>query len=328
MTRTNIGGMRAFLGATCLTLAALGANAAAAQDDYQFGQNVSPAFEGWLEKEDGTFSLVFGYMNRNWEEELYVPIGPDNFISPGVQDQGQPTRLRPRRNRFVFEVPVPADFGDQELVWTITTQGQTESAYGSLRIDYKLDNIVIASETGALGIGASDAETRANEPPTLMVEGELTRRVRVGQAVTLVAYMEDDGLEEAAERSAAREERRMADMDSEDGPPTLSARQLRPPVRITVNKAVAHHVAWFAYRGEGEVTFDPPQVKTWEDTRTGSNSPWAPHFVRPFVPADGRYEVTVTFDKPGTYVLRARADDGALFHDQLVTIVVTPITIP
>jgi len=24
------------------------------------------------------------------------------------------------------------------------------------------------------------------------------------------------------------------------------------------------------------VTFDPPQIKPWEDTRAGANSPWAP----------------------------------------------------
>ena len=61
-------------------------------------------------------------------------------------------------------VTVPADF-DEELVWTLTTQGQTEHAYGTLGIDQVLDNIVIASETGALGIGASNAEIRANTPP-------------------------------------------------------------------------------------------------------------------------------------------------------------------
>ncbi len=37
------------------------------------------------------------------------------------------------------------------------------------------------------------------------------------------------------------------------------------------------------------------------------------------VPEDGMYEVQVTFAQPGTYVLRARADDGALYHDQDVT---------
>lgn len=296
-----------------------------AQLSYQQGQNVSPAYEGWVDNADGSFSMVFGYMNRNWQEEPDVPVGEDNFLSPGPADQGQPTHFRPRRNRFVFMVRVPADFGDQEMVWTLTTQGQTEYAYGTLGIDQKLDNIVIASETGALGIGASNAETRANTPPVITVEGQTEHRVRVGQAVTLVVSMADDGLAEAIEDSGKRIERAAAAAASREGPPSLSSGQLRPPVRITVNKVVAHHVAWFVYRGEGNVTFDPPQVKTWEDTRTGANSPWAPLWSRPPVPEDGRWVTTVTFDQPGTYILRARGDDGALYHDQDVTIVVGPI---
>ncbi len=37
---------------------------------------------------------------------------------------------------FLFQVRAPADFGDQELVWTLTTHGKTERAYASLRSDY------------------------------------------------------------------------------------------------------------------------------------------------------------------------------------------------
>ena len=91
---------------------------------YSSGQPVWPAFEGWEKNDDGSFNLVFGYMNDNWEEQPYVPIGPDNNIQPGGPDQGQPTRFQPRRNRFMFRVRVPKDFGQKELVWTLTTQGK------------------------------------------------------------------------------------------------------------------------------------------------------------------------------------------------------------
>ncbi|MGD8602264.1 MAG: hypothetical protein PVF19_12995, partial [Gemmatimonadota bacterium] len=60
------------------------------------GQSVSPAFEGWTKHDDGTFGLLFGYMNRNWEQEPDVPVGPDNHFSPGAQDRGQPTHFLPR----------------------------------------------------------------------------------------------------------------------------------------------------------------------------------------------------------------------------------------
>ena len=45
-----------------------------AQLSYQSGQNVSPAYEGWIQNEDGSKTMVFGYMNRNWSEELDVPV--------------------------------------------------------------------------------------------------------------------------------------------------------------------------------------------------------------------------------------------------------------
>ena len=122
---------------------------------YSRGQNVSPAFEGWEKNDDGSFNMMFGYMNRNWEEEVDVPIGADNSFSPGVPDQGQPTHFLPRRNRFVFKVRVPADWGKKELVWTLTTKGKTEKAYATLREDSLVDNIVQASEQGALGAGVS-----------------------------------------------------------------------------------------------------------------------------------------------------------------------------
>ena len=36
---------------------------------YSSGQNVSPAYEGWEAGTDGQKYFVFGYMNRNWEED-------------------------------------------------------------------------------------------------------------------------------------------------------------------------------------------------------------------------------------------------------------------
>ena len=62
---------------------------------------------------------------------------------------------------------------------------------------------------------------------------------------------------------------------------------------------------------------------SWEDTRVGTNSPWAPIWVPPPLPEDGKVTVTATFWEPGIYVLRTRADDGALTADGQVTVTVT-----
>src|SRR5262249_17340632 len=153
------------------------------------------AYEGWEQAPDGTKYFVFGYMNRNWEEEIDVAIGPDNGFSPGGADQGQPTHFLPRRNRFVFKGKVPTNFGPKdELVWTLTTHGKTEKAYASLRADYILDDVVKASETGALGAGTSSPEVRSNKPPTLRINEIKSRTVKTGDPLTIVTQVKDDGI--------------------------------------------------------------------------------------------------------------------------------------
>src|SRR6476469_8973676 len=93
---------------------------------YTKGQNIAPAYEGWEQDADGSKWFVFGYMNRNWVEEIDLAPGPDNNIMPGGPDAGQPTHFLPRRNRFVFRVPVPKGFTEKdELIWTLTAHGVT-----------------------------------------------------------------------------------------------------------------------------------------------------------------------------------------------------------
>ena len=291
---------------------------------YTKGQNVAPAYEGWEQTADGTKYFLFGYMNRNWEEEIDVPVGPDNGFNVGGADQGQPTHFLPRRNRFVFKVRVPNGFSDKdELIWTLTTHGKTEKAYASLRYDYVIDDVVKASETGALGAGTSSPEVRSNKPPVVRVVEVKARSVKTGEGLTLVAEIKDDGIPKPRDlsRVAAAQARAAAQNAAGAATPARNP-SLSPPTRITVGKNLGLHVSWFVYRGAGKVTFDPPQVKAWEDTRAGANSPWAPLWAAPKVPADGKLEVQVTFDEPGTYVLRCRADDGALVADEEVTITV------
>ena len=275
---------------------------------YTSGQPVWPAFEGWEKNDDGSFSFVFGYMNDNWQQELDVPVGPDNTIEPGGPERGQPTHFQPRRNRFVFKVRVPKDWGDKELIWTVTTQGVARKAFASLRTDLLIENIDIMSESGALGAGTSSPEQRADKPPVIAIAGK-TLTAKVGQPLELAATVTDDGVP-----------RRRGGAPARGVPPGII---LRPPSRVTVGKVLGLHLSWFLYRGPAPVTFTPRQIKVWEDTRTGANSPWAPLWQAPPVPADGKYVTTATFAEPGTYVLRARADDGLLTTDEDVTVVVS-----
>lgn len=92
---------------------------------HDFGQSVTPAFEGWFANADGTYSILYGYFNRNMKQELDIPIGPDNKIEPGGPDQGQPTHFLTRRQWGAFTVTVPKDFGSNKVTWTITANGVT-----------------------------------------------------------------------------------------------------------------------------------------------------------------------------------------------------------
>ena len=295
-----------------LAVVLAGLSVSAQRLSYSSGQNISPGFEGWETDDDGSRYFLFGYMNRNWDEEPNIPVGPDNNIELGGPDLGQPTHFLPRRNRFVFRVPVPDGFdADDELVWTLTVNGVTDQAFATLRPDYLVDDMIRASEHGAIGAGFTNPAIRANTGPTLGIESETHRAVRVGEPLTLTAFAEDDGVPKSARpRRPTSTESRLAD-------------RWRPRVLGTVNQVTGLRVSWFVYRGKGGVSFDPPQVKVWEDPRTGAYSPWAPGFILPDPPADGKWVTQVSFDTPGTYVIRGLASDGALDVVRDLTITVT-----
>ena len=74
--------------AVVAAVVSLSTTGADAQWAYDRGQNAVPVFEGWEPNPDGSFNLVFGYMNRNLDEHLAIPVGPDNQLEPGGPDQG------------------------------------------------------------------------------------------------------------------------------------------------------------------------------------------------------------------------------------------------
>lgn len=308
---------------TRLLFAALAAlplfTAASAQTrfTYSSGQVVSPAYEGWRANEDGSLTMVFGYMNQNWSEELDVPIGSDNSIEPGGPDQGQPTHFYPRRNPFLFTLRVPKDLGDKELIWTLRTNGKTERAYASLKNDYMIDNQVISTEVGG-DFGSLRDELRTNIPPELKVDGDKRRSVRVGAPLTLVALAKDP------DNIPARRGGRGGSSAAQPNPTAVANLLYRAPSSLVPSSGPGLRLSWIVYRGKAaDVTFSPDQMKTWTDTRAYANSPWSPPYFIPEPPPENKWIVQATFNEPGTYVLRAVASDGAVFTYDNVTVSVT-----
>jgi len=284
-----------FLHATSAALVLLGmANFAAAQVKegllsgnikYNSGQGVQPIFEGWTKNPEGGYRLYFGYLNRNHVEEVYVPVGPDNRIEPAGPDRGQPTYFYTRFNRQLFSVDVPNDFGPkQQIVWTLVVHGQTDRAVGWLRPDWE-----IAPPGSGLGSGRP-GENPNNQPPTLALSGSSSRIARA-DTLTLTATVTDDGLpvRRAPRARGAADLNRPPAFDYPEFKATtpVNVPQVERPAPPRVNGRL--QVSWLVWRGPGPVTFDPPAA-------SGD---------------DGKAVFKATFTKPGEYVLRARATDGA-----------------
>jgi hypothetical protein len=236
-------------------------------------------------------------MNRNYDEHLHVPIGANNKFDPGPIDRGQPTYFLPRRNRHVFRIRVPADFGNKELVWTLTSNGKTLRAYATLRPDYALDGAAIyLNESGYSMVGRAVR----NKAPVVQIEGGMQRLAKAGEPITIEARVTDDGIPQARPAPAGG--------------------------GIGFKSALGLRVAWFVYRGAGAtVTFAPEQFKVYPDfSHEGANSPWTPGWTAPPIPPDGKYRVTATFAEPGTFVIRVLAHDGGFGTGQDVTVTVEP----
>ena len=118
--------------AALATFGSLGAQQLQTGPPHDSGQSVTAVFEGWFHNPDGSFSLLFGYYNRNLRQELDIPIGAGNRIDPGGPDQGQPTHFLSRRQWGVFAATVPQDFGSGQLTWTLTANAVTTAVPGNL----------------------------------------------------------------------------------------------------------------------------------------------------------------------------------------------------
>ena len=188
------------------------------------GQSVTPVFEGWYRNRDGTYSLSFGYFNRNVTERMDVPIGDSNFIAPGALNRGQPTHFAPRRHWGVFAVVVPADFGEKKVTWTLKDRGQTFAISGSLREEWQIDALEgEASSDDTPPVLRVVANGPAAQGPLGMTFGPMT--TTVGKPLSLAFLVTDDAKTGGTNAQGVK----------------------GTPVDIT----------WFKHQGAGDVVFSP-----------------------------------------------------------------------
>jgi hypothetical protein len=265
------------------------------QTKFNSGQDVVPYFEGWIRNKDGSFDMVFGYFNRNWQEELAIAPGANNIVNvPGSKDadHGQPTYFLPRRQGWVYRVTVPSTFGKQEVTWTVVANGKKEVGYGTLDPVAEITERIIQTR-GGLNPGEDDP----NKPPVVAITpvcgagsgGAGLQACQSATPVKLTANVTDDGLPKP--REVVRK--------TTDVAATASA--TRQANSNAAPRARGLAVSWMQIRGPAKVTFEKA---------TGN------------AVVDGKTTVTATFAAPGTYVLRASANDGALTTKADVTVTV------
>jgi hypothetical protein len=147
------------------------------------GQGVAPVYEGFDVNPDGSFNMWFGYMNRNYEEEIDLPVGAANTFEPGG-DRGQPTHFTTRRHKDVFKVVVPKEFADKQLVWKLTTRGKTEQVIATLKPVWQIDRERTTR-------GGNSEKVSSNLPPIVTVDVAPNPSVT---GASFVVSATDDGL--------------------------------------------------------------------------------------------------------------------------------------
>jgi hypothetical protein len=210
----------------------------------QFGASVTGAFEGWFYNPDGSRSFLVGYYNRNSQQELDVPIGPNNRIEPGGPDMGQPTHFLPGRQWGMFVVNAPKEFTPQDkYVWTVVANGQSMSIPLRLNTDYVMSPFTEIAVGNTPPVLRFDPNAKGIQGPLATLANAPALTASVSTPLALNAWAADD----------------MKYTNGTSAPLTGN----RPPVTMR----------WSKYRGPGAVTFDKARPEF--EKLAGGSSPFS-----------------------------------------------------
>jgi hypothetical protein len=243
------------------------------------GQNVYPAFEGWYQNSDGSYTLLLGYYNRNKKQTLDIPIGPENRIEPGGPDQGQPTHFVVGRGWGAIAIKVPKDFGDKKITWTLTANGKTVTIPFGITKGYQIEpfkDMAMGNTPPKIRLAESGPELTG--PPEPLASYPTLNGV-VGEPVTITYWITDDGNEETPAGGAAAP-------DPAPGTPSTTAPPAAgggPPRRVRLSTTLTK------YRGPGDITFADSTPSIEKD----------------------KASTTAKFSLPGEYVIRVEGNDSS-----------------
>mgnify|MGYP005628169773 FL=1 len=249
--------------------------------DYQLTQRkaagdvVGPMFNGWTANADGSVTMLFGFVNRNREEIVDIPLGPNNFITPAQFDGARPTHfpVYSRRGfvgnqeRGAFAVTLPADMAGTEVVWTLNHAGHKYEIPGratSTAYEMSAGARALGSLAPAIRFERDGAESNDRE-------GIMAAKVTasVGSPVNLSAYIQDRG-----------------------------TRALYPENEMDLYPLGTE---WIMHQGPAIPDFEVAMIsgrdRGVEGMSEGSTNGWTP------------VQTEATFWEPGEYIIRLRVDN-------------------
>jgi len=258
------------------------------------GNFVAPYFDGFYQNPDGSYTLSFGFMNRNDEDLIEIPIGANNFIEPAEYDGVQPTTFPVvgysgfggPRERGAFGVVVPADL-EGDVWWTLRTDGYETKVPGRLESPGPLIKGAYELSIGGMAAGSMRPAIQFGEdgPRVYGIEGVWapdTLTTTVGEPVEVRFQAFDRGEREPVHVN-------------------LTLWKYQGPIGAEISfESLTEAPSDVEPAGRGERPHGPGPVATGESVvipREGQDA------------NQGRF--TATFDTPGQYVIRVRIDNFA-----------------
>jgi hypothetical protein len=301
------------------------------------GEAVYPSFEGWGPVQNGQNFILIGYYNRNKDQTIDIPIGPNNHIEPGGPDLLQPTHFEPGRAWGVFTLPVPKDFGSKKYTWTIVANGKPAVVQYWMNPPYWVDFYKNAAKGNTPPvIKFSESGPELTGPPLGVA---LTLTATVNQPLTLKLWAKDkpntydpeDSLPpELRSRGRGRGRGTTTDNADPNAAPGRGAadanaaggrgRAGRGDTQNWDFSAATGHsnpaVGRGGGGGRGRGNGPQPDVTvTWKVHRGSAPVKFADDVIRLFNGGDTdkvmEAATTATFSAPGDYMLRAQVNDDS-----------------
>ena len=237
------------------------------------GLRVAPFFDGFYKNEDGTVTLSFGFSNLNLTEVIEIPHGPDNFIAPAEFDGRQPTVFEPPGARA--EEP-PTRRQRNRGVFTVTVPA-----------DFRDDvvwTLVNQERSFSVPANAQSSAYQLQWPMAMGSQPPLVRFSPDGPAGRGPTGIDAEPLSASVDTPISLSVWIHDDSVREEEPVAVRRRRADPDEPIP-----ALNVTWFKHTGPGSVVFSS--------------------HTEPIAETEGMATTTVTFDQPGDYLIRVRADN-------------------